>query len=110
MTKKFITKNAFLSEILTKNLVTFKRCNRVKDEKFYYYRGSPKIHQKSSFGGRVHKKTIYRGKLPKRRGANKQTKLFSPLNYLQITYYIPLLNLTIIILLDVLIKNIWVLS
>ena len=30
-------------EILTTNLVTFKRRNGVKDEKFYYYEGSLKI-------------------------------------------------------------------
>ena len=30
------------SEILTKNLVTFKRWDRFKDEKFDYYRGSLK--------------------------------------------------------------------
>ena len=29
-------------EILTKNLVTFKRWDGVKDEKFYYYGGSLK--------------------------------------------------------------------
>ena len=39
MTKKFINKNIFLSQnlnckILTKNLVSFKRWNEVKDAKF----------------------------------------------------------------------------
>ena len=34
-------------------------------------------------------------------------KLFPHINLFQITYYSPLLKLTIIILLDVLIKNIW---
>ena len=33
-----ITKNLD-QEILTKNLVTFKRLDRVKDKKFQYYRG-----------------------------------------------------------------------
>ena len=36
-----ITKN-LNREILTKNLVTFKRWDGVKDEKFYYYGGSLK--------------------------------------------------------------------
>ena len=36
-----ITKNLH-REILTKNLVTFKKWNGVKDEKFQYYRGSLK--------------------------------------------------------------------
>ena len=48
MTKKFIYKNVFLItknlnwEILTKILVTFKRWNGVKDEKFKCYGGSLK--------------------------------------------------------------------
>ena len=43
-------------EILTKNLVTFKRWDGVKDEKFQYYAGSLKIRfiggsQKQHIGG-----------------------------------------------------------
>ena len=49
-------------EILTKNLVTFKRWDGVKDEKFEYYGGSLK---NSIFRG-THEKTIYRGELPKK--------------------------------------------
>ena len=46
-------------EILTKNLVTFKRWDGVKDEKSKYYGGSLK--NPSFRRGVVHKKTIYRG-------------------------------------------------
>ena len=46
-------------EILTKNLVTFKRWDGVKDEKSKYYGGSLK--NPNFRRGVVHKKTIYRG-------------------------------------------------
>ena len=49
-----ITKNLNW-EILTKNLVTFKRWDGVKDEKFYYYGGSLK---NPIFRG-VHEKPIH---------------------------------------------------
>ena len=57
-----ITKNLNW-EILTKNLVNFKRWNGVKDEKFEYFGGSLK---NSIFRrrGEVNKKLIYRGELP----------------------------------------------
>ena len=55
----FITKNLNWKR-LTKNLVTFKRCNGVKDEKFKYYRGPLK---NSIFREKVlrlvHKKPIF---------------------------------------------------
>ena len=50
----FITKNLNW-KVLTKNLVTFKRWDGVKDEKFWYYRGSLK---NSIFRG-VSEKPIY---------------------------------------------------
>ena len=58
-----ITKNSNW-EILTKNLVTFKRWNGVKDEKFQYYEGSLKnpIFRK----GGVHEKPMHRGNCLKR--------------------------------------------
>ena len=59
-----ITKNLNL-EILTKNLVTFKRWDEVKDKKFYYYGGSLK---NPNFSG-GHEKPIYRGGLSKKGGA-----------------------------------------
>ena len=58
-----ITKN-FNWEILTKNLVTFKSWDGVKDEKFDYG-GSLK---NLIFCGEFHEKPIYRGKLPKSGG------------------------------------------
>ena len=42
MAKKVYNQNVFLChnyEFKLRNLVTFKRWNRVKDEKFKYYRG-----------------------------------------------------------------------
>ena len=48
-------------EIVTKNLVTFKRWDGVKNEKLEYYGGSLKF---LVFRG-VHKKTICRGQWPK---------------------------------------------
>ena len=71
--KKFIN-NFFFSiitknlnwEILTKNLVTFKRWDGVEDEKFSYYTGSLKNMIYMGRGGGSHKKTIYRGELPKK--------------------------------------------
>ena len=59
-----ITKNLNW-EILTKNLVTFKRWDGVKDEKFEYYGGSLK---NPIFRGGVNEKLIYRGELPKKGG------------------------------------------
>ena len=56
-----ITKN-LKWEILTKNLVTFKRWDEVKDKKFYYYGGSLK---NPNFSG-GHEKPIYRGDCLKR--------------------------------------------
>ena len=53
-------------EISTKNLVTFKRWNRVKDEKFEYYRGSQ---ENPIFRWWVGNKPIYRAELPKKGGA-----------------------------------------
>ena len=58
-----ITKNLNL-EFLTKNLVTFKRWDGVKDDKFWYLEGSMKI-----CWGRGSQKTVYRGReLPKKVG------------------------------------------
>ena len=56
-----ITKNLNL-EILTKNLVNFKRWDGIKDEKFEYYGGSLKnpIFRGGGRGG-VHKKQYMRG-------------------------------------------------
>ena len=51
-----ITKN-LKRKILNKNLVTFKRWDGVKDEKFQYYADSLKTN---------HEKLIYRRKLPKK--------------------------------------------
>ena len=51
-------------EILTKNLVTIKRWDEVKDEKFQYYGRSL---EKPIFMG-FHEKPMYRGELP-RKGA-----------------------------------------
>ena len=56
-----ITKNLD-GEILTKNLVAFKRWGGVKDEKFQYYVGSLKT---LSYRG-VHEKVIYSRELPKK--------------------------------------------
>ena len=50
-------------KILTKNLVTFKRLDGVKDEKFYYYAGSLK---NPIFRVGVHEKPIYRAEFPKK--------------------------------------------
>ena len=52
-------------EILTKNSVTFKRWDGVKDEKFEYYGGSLK---NPAFRGSL-EKPIYWGEFPKKRGA-----------------------------------------
>ena len=60
----FINKNVFLchisknlnQEILTKNLVTFKRWDGVNNEKFDYYLGSLK---NPTFRGGIHEKPIY---------------------------------------------------
>ena len=58
--------SAFLNcDILTKNLVTFKRRNGVKDEKFEYYGGSL---ENLIFKWGVHEKPIYRGNAKKRKG------------------------------------------
>ena len=51
-------------EILTKNLVTFKRKYEVKDEKRMYFWGSQK---NQSFRG-VHEKWVYIGGLPEKGG------------------------------------------
>ena len=51
-------------EILTKNLVTFKRQDGVKDKKFQYYGGSLK--NQIFRGGGVHEKPIKRGNCLKR--------------------------------------------
>ena len=65
MTKKFINKNIFPChknlnwKILTKNLVTFKRWDGVKDEKFNIMGENLEIW----FLGGVHEEPIYRGKL-----------------------------------------------
>ena len=56
-----ITKNLNW-EILTENLVTFKRWDGVQDEKYEYYGGS----LKNLIYRRFHKKPIYRGKFPKK--------------------------------------------
>ena len=53
-------------EVLTNNVVTFKRRDGVKDEKFEYYRGSLK-NLIFRVGG-VHEKPIHRGELPKMGG------------------------------------------
>ena len=67
MTKKFINRIIFSfitkncnQEILTKNLVTFKRWDGVKDKKFQYYEGSLKS---PIFRGLVHKNPVYREQL-----------------------------------------------
>ena len=53
-------------EVLTNNVVTFKRRDGVKDEKFEYYGGSLK-NLIFRVGG-VHEKPIHRGELPKMGG------------------------------------------
>ena len=53
-----ITKNLNW-QVLTKNLVTFKRWDGVKDDKFQYYGSSLKNH----IFKRCHKKPIYRGRI-----------------------------------------------
>ena len=61
-----ITKNLNL-EILTKNLVNFKRWDGIKDEKFEYYGGSLKNPIFRGGGeGRGSQKTIYEGNCLKR--------------------------------------------
>ena len=50
-------------EILTENLVTFKRWDGVKDEKFYYYGGS----LRNLIFTRVHEKPIYKRNCLKKR-------------------------------------------
>ena len=63
LTKQFFS--AFLNcDILAKNLVTFKRRNGVKDEKFEYYGGSL---ENLIFKYGVHEKPIYRGNAKKGR-------------------------------------------
>ena len=52
-------------EMLTKNLVTFKRQDGVKDEKFQYYGNSLK-NLIFRGGGGGHKKPIYKGRLPEK--------------------------------------------
>ena len=60
-----MTKN-LNQQISTRNLVTFKRWDGVKDEKFQYDEVSLK---NLVFRGREgHEKSIHRGKLPKRKG------------------------------------------
>ena len=49
-------------EILTENIVTFKRWDGAKNEKFYHHGDS----QKNLMGGGGHEKPINRGELPKR--------------------------------------------
>ena len=69
MTKKVYKEKMFFSvltknlnwQILTKNLVTFKRVDGIKDEKF-----NMGDHWKIWFLGRVRKKPIYMGKLLKK--------------------------------------------
>ena len=56
-----ITKNLNW-EILTENVVTFKRWDGVQDEKYEYYEGS----LKNPIYRRFHEKPIYRGKFPKK--------------------------------------------
>ena len=51
-------------EILSKNFVTFKRRDEIKDRKFWYYRGSLK--NPIFMGGQEEPK--YRGKISLRRG------------------------------------------
>ena len=51
-------------EILTKNLVTFKRWDRVNDEKFEHY--GDLLENLIFKGAGVHKKPIYRRELPKK--------------------------------------------
>ena len=60
-----ITKNLNL-EILTKNLVNFKRWDGIKDEKFEYYGGSLKNPIFRGGEGRGSQKTIYEGNCLKR--------------------------------------------
>ena len=59
MFSSVITKNVNW-KVLTKNIVTFKSWDAIKDERFYYYEGSPK---NSIFRGRGHEKSIYREEL-----------------------------------------------
>ena len=72
MFSSVITKNLNW-EILTKNLVTFKRWDGVKDEKFDYYRGSLK--NQIFRGGFVNEKLIYREELPKKGGIGQSSDL-----------------------------------
>ena len=60
-------------EILTKNLVAFKICDVVKDEKFEYYGDSLKI--LIFTGGEADKIPIYRRKLPKKDGLGQLADL-----------------------------------
>ena len=54
-------------EILTKNLVLFKRWDGVKDEDFEYYGGSLKISIfRGAWGGGVHENPICRGGFSKK--------------------------------------------
>ena len=61
-----ITKN-LNREILTNNLITFKRWDRVKNEKIHYYVGSLK---NPIFREGVQEKPIYKGELPKKGNLN----------------------------------------
>ena len=61
-----ITKNLNW-ELLTKNLVTFKRCDGVKDEKFEYY-GGPLKNSIFKEGAGFTKKPIFKRELPKNGG------------------------------------------
>ena len=62
-----ITKNTN-QENLTKNLVTFRRWDEVKDEKFWYYGGSLKT--PVFIQGWVHEKPIYWLELPEKKGGS----------------------------------------
>ena len=61
MIKKTYKQKCF-SLSLTKNLVTSKKWDGVKDEKFYYGREQKNL----IFRKEVHEKPIYKGKLPKK--------------------------------------------
>ena len=63
----FVITNNLNFKILTKNLVTFKRWDGIKDEKFEHYGGSLKNPIfTGGGGGRVHKKTIHKRNCLKR--------------------------------------------
>ena len=54
-------------EVLTKNLVTFRGQDEIKDEKFYYYRDSLKNLIYMGGGEGFHEKPMYRWGLPEKR-------------------------------------------